>query len=66
MTKSEKNEFLRNGGLLIRRGNDAKGQPIIKARTEMRDWHKLKTFNNNKERDIHFNNLLVNPLNKED
>lgn len=68
MTKSEKNEFLANGGALIRKGISPKGDQIIKVRTKDKDWHPLKDrkFNNATERDKHFDALLESNIVKED
>ena len=66
MNKSDKNHFLANGGILLRKGEDRYGKPIIKARTKAKDWHPYSKHSSKKERDGHFTYLLTNENYKED
>lgn len=67
MTKSEKNQFLASGGMLIRRGIK-NGEQIIKAKSANNDWHRFKMprFSNATARDEYYDVLLESPNVKED
>jgi hypothetical protein len=59
MNKNEKEQFLRNGGTLIRTGKSRNGQPIIKQRTAQKDWHERIAFLDVAIRDKTFKALLT-------
>ena len=68
MNKQQKTEHLNNGGALIRKAH-INGEPIIKIRTSLLDWQRLKVkkrFPNNTVRDEFFNEMLEQPIFKED
>lgn len=58
MNKSEKNLFLANGGILIRKGVDRYNKPIIKARTKDKDWHPHLKYTSIKQRDAVYDYML--------
>jgi hypothetical protein len=58
MNKTEKQAFLRKGGSLIRHAHNRDGKPIIKARTNAKDWHEIQCFDSVEIRDKAFASLL--------
>lgn len=67
MNNDEKNQYLLNGGMLIRKGKDKYGNPIIKARTKDKDWHTLdNSYVNEEHRDLAFEQFLLLPEISED
>ena len=67
MNKDEKYQYLQNGGMLIRKGKDKAGKPIIKARTKDKDWHTLNdSYVNEEHRDLAFKQFILLPKIAED
>ena len=67
MNKDDKLHFLKSGGTFIRKGVNRDGKPIVKAKTESKDWHTVMQSNSIKERNSYYSGLLRNNPNvKED
>ena len=66
MNKSEKNLFLANGGILVRKCVDRYNKPIIKIRTKDRDWHSHFKGTSIKQRDGVYDYMLKQEKFKED
>lgn len=67
MNKGEKYQFMQGGGMLIRKGKDKSGNPIIKARTKDKDWHILNNcYVNEEHRDFAFQQFCMLPSIAED
>ena len=50
-------EFLSNGGILVKKGENSAGEPIILQKRKDADWHTRLTFSSHELRDKSFKYL---------